>query len=70
MGSGISLSDEQLTQIVKRDLQIDYHTLIATRKPCAVAWEKYRNELDEARFIATNKRIDIIYSQRKNKLFT
>ncbi len=70
MGSGISLSDEQLTQIVKRDLKIEYNTLLATRKPCAVAWEKYRNELDKAKFIATNKRIDIIYNQRKNKLFT
>ncbi len=70
MGSGISLSDEQLTQIVKRDLKIEYNTLVATRKPCATAWETYRNYLDEAKFNAINKRVDIVYQERKKRLFT
>lgn len=64
MGSGISLSDKQLTQIIKRDLAIDYHTLCSTRKPCVVAWEKYRNELDEVKYVRTIKAVDLIYEQR------
>lgn len=66
MGSGISLSDKQLTQIIKRDLTIEYRTLCATRKPCASAWEKYRNELDEARYKGSVRAIDLIHTRRLN----
>ena len=66
MGSGISLSDKQLTQIIKRDLAIEYHTLCKTRKPCATAWEKYRNELDEAKYRSSIKAIDILHVRRQD----
>lgn len=67
MGSGISLSDEQVTQIIKRDLTQEYHTLYTNRKPCAPEWESYRNFLDEEKYKQNTKYVDMVYQMRQNK---
>ena len=65
MGSGISLSDKQVCQIIKRDLSLEYHTLIIHRKYNASPWELCKNYVDDAKYNVLNNYIDSIYKLRQ-----
>lgn len=64
MGSGLSLTDKQVTYIMKRDLLIDYNILIKNRHPCAHDWTLYRNQLDNDTYVNKVKKIEQIYNDR------
>ena len=64
MGSGISLSDKQVCQIVKRDLSIEYHTLCAARSGGKSIWELCKNQVDDVKYIGLNKYVDSIYKKK------
>ena len=67
MGSGISLTDYQLTEIIKRDLAIEYQQIISKRKPCYSLYEEYRNWLDGEKYYRQLKQINDSLEQRQSK---
>lgn len=68
MGSGISLSEIQITTIVKRDLGIDYKKIIANRGVCNSQWEKCKSYMEDEKYYIIlreiNNSLERVQSQR------
>jgi hypothetical protein len=54
MGAGISLGEEQIAEIVKRDLNVKHQTKMKTLPPCLPEYAAWRN------FIAENHHEDTL----------
>jgi hypothetical protein len=68
MGSGISLSDYQVTEIVKRDLGNEYQKIIANRGVSNSQWKICKSYLEDELYYITlreiNNSLERIQSQR------
>jgi hypothetical protein len=69
MGSGISLSEIQVTTIVKRDLGIDYQKIIDNRTGShGSQWEKCKSYMEDEKYYITlreiNNSLERVQSQR------
>ena len=60
MGSGISLTKQQIVQVIKRDLLIEHNKIIFNRKQAFNAIDIYFNCLTDAKFLIINKQLDKI----------
>lgn len=60
MGSGISLTKQQVVHVIKRDLLIEYNKIIFNRKQVFNATDIYFNCLTDAKFLVINKQLDKI----------
>jgi hypothetical protein len=58
MGSGISLTKQQVVQVIKRDLLIEHNKIIFNRKQAFNATDIYFNCLTDAKFLVINKQLD------------
>lgn len=69
MGTGIILSDYQITEIVKRDLAISIQNpLVTNRKPCAKEWELYSSQLDKETYLYKKRNVELIYNKRCQRI--
>lgn len=60
MGSGISLTKQQVVYVIKRDLLIEHKEIIKNRKQAFNATDIYFNCLLDANFLVINKQLDKI----------
>lgn len=47
MGAGISLGEEQIAEIVKRDLTLQHEDKMKTLPPCLPEYKAWRNFIEE-----------------------
>ena len=58
MGSGICLSEIQVTTIIKRELGIDYQQIIDNRTGCDSQWAKCKSYMEDEKYYITLKEIN------------
>jgi hypothetical protein len=58
MGAGISLGEEQIAEIVKRDLGVKHETKMKTLPPCLPEYVAWRNFIAENHHEDTLNQID------------
>ena len=66
MGSGISLNERQVEQIIKRDFSNEYAEFKRSPPPCNPQYTIYRDYLEESRY---NANIDMVdkYSLKRQE---
>jgi hypothetical protein len=58
MGAGISLGEEQIAEIVKRDLTEKHATKMRNLPPCLPEYEIWRNSIEQGHHIDKLNQID------------
>lgn len=58
MGAGISLGEEQISEIVKRDLTEKHYEKMKTLPRCLPEYEIWRNSIERGHHIQTLNQID------------
>ena len=58
MGAGISLGEEQISEIIKRDLNEKHHQSMAKLPPCLPEYEQWRNFIETGKHEGVLKDVD------------
>ena len=58
MGAGISLGEEQISEIIKRDLTDKHQEKMKTLPPCLPEYTAWRNFIEDAHHTDTLNQID------------
>lgn len=65
MGSGISLNNNQIEEIIKRDCKYRLDAFLNSPPPCASAYMQYRNYLEESKYHYSIRVIDAYSKKRR-----
>jgi hypothetical protein len=66
MGSGISIDENQLTEIIKRDMKLEHINMLNIRKQNNISWEEFGYSYECMIYKTKLNEIDKISNMRKN----